>query len=61
MQVIQLLILTIVLVLIAVLALSVKLIFTKTGEFRGGSCQKQPDNLKNKESSCGCYSEVSCD
>lgn len=51
---IELLLLTLILVLIAVLALSVRLLFTKKGEFRGGSCRNHPDDLKNQGVSCGC-------
>lgn len=60
MPIIELLILTIVLVLIAVLALSVRLIFTKKGEFRGGSCRTHPDELKNQGVSCGCGHSEAC-
>ncbi len=54
MPIIELLILTIILVLIAVLALSVRLIFTKKGEFHGGSCQNHNNNLKDQGIGCGC-------
>lgn len=54
MPILKLLILTIVLVLIAVLALSVRLIFTKKGEFSGGSCSNHSDKLKEKGIGCGC-------
>lgn len=60
MPIIELLVLTIILVLIAVLALSVRLIFTKKGDFRGGSCRNHPDELKNQGIGCGCGGE-SCD
>ena len=51
---IELLIVTIVLLIIAMLALSVRLIFTKKGEFRGGSCRNHPDDLKSQGIGCGC-------
>jgi len=54
MPIIELLILTLILVVIAVLALSVRLLFTKKGEFRGGSCRNQPDSLKEQGIGCGC-------
>ncbi len=54
MPIIELLIITIVLVLLAVLALSVRLLFSKKGEFRGGSCRNHPDELKNQGIGCGC-------
>ena len=61
MPIVELLILTIILILIAVLALSVRLIFTKKGEFRGGSCSTQPAELKKHGVSCGCTHNDSCD
>ncbi|PLX13114.1 MAG: hypothetical protein C0597_12150 [Marinilabiliales bacterium] len=60
MPILELFILTIVLVLIAVLALSVRIIFTKKGEFRGGSCSNHQDSLKSEGIGCGCGSG-SCD
>lgn len=48
----KLLLLTIIFVLIAVPGLSVRLIFTKKGTFRGGSCQNQTNKLKNQGISC---------
>jgi len=54
MPIIELLILTIILLVIAVLALSVRLIFRKKGEFRGGSCNTHPDGLKEQGIGCGC-------
>ena len=59
MPVIKLLILTIILVLIAVLALSVRLIFTKKGEFRGGSCSAHSDKFE-EGIGCGCGQNASC-
>lgn len=60
MPILELLILTIVLVLIAVLALSVRLIFTKKGEFRGGSCSTRSDKLSEEEFGCGCGNTGTC-
>ncbi len=60
MSIIQLLILTIVLVLIAVFALSVRLIFTKKGEFHGGSCSSHSGKLKDQGIGCGCGND-SCE
>ena len=51
---IKIIILTVILLLIAFLALSVRLLFTKKGDFRGGSCSNHPDELKNKGIGCGC-------
>jgi len=61
MPILEVLILTIILVVIAVLALSVRLIFTKKGEFRGGSCRTHPDELKGEGIGCGCGSGESCE
>lgn len=54
------LIITIVLVVIAVLALSIRLLFTKKGDFRGGSCSTRSDELTNRGISCGCGHTESC-
>ena len=61
MPILELFIITIVLVLIALLGLSVKLIFTKKGEFKGGSCQNIPENLRDNQISCGCSDIESCE
>ena len=61
MPIIELLILTFILVLIAVLALSVRLIFTKKGKFHGGSCQNDHSILKDQGIGCGCSQHGSCD
>ncbi|HAF28938.1 MAG TPA: hypothetical protein DCG75_07805 [Bacteroidales bacterium] len=54
MPIIEILIITTVLLLIAVLALSVRLIFTKKGEFHGGSCNSHSGKLKEQGIGCGC-------
>jgi hypothetical protein len=54
MPIIQLLIITTVLMLIVMLALSVRLIFTKKGEFHGGSCSSHTGKLKDQGIGCGC-------
>jgi len=54
MPIIELLIITLILVVISVLALSVRLLFTKKGQFRGGSCKTHPDELKDQGIGCGC-------
>ena len=59
MPIIEFLILTIILILITVLVLSVRLIFTKKGEFRGGSCSTQLE-LKKHGISCVCGHDDSC-
>jgi len=47
-------ILSVILVLIALLGLSIKLIFDKRAEFRAGSCSRIPGELKDKGMSGGC-------
>jgi predicted secreted protein len=56
MPILELFIITVVLVLFVVLALSVRMLLTKKGEFRGGSCQSHPDGLKDQGIGCGCGS-----
>jgi hypothetical protein len=60
MPILELFILTLVLVLFVVLALSVRLLLTKKGEFKGGSCSTNSTQLKDQGISCGCGSN-SCD
>lgn len=60
MPIIELLILTFVLILTSVLALSVRLIFTKKGEFRGGSCRNHSNKIKDQGVSCGCGHSGTC-
>ncbi len=50
MPIIKVLIITTVLMIIVMLVLSVRLIFTKKGEFHGGSCS----TIKDHEVGCGC-------
>ena len=54
MAVVKLIILTFALLLIAVLALSVRLLFVKKGEFHGGSCSSHSGKLKEQGIGCGC-------
>jgi len=54
MSIIKVLIITTVLMLIVMLALSVRLLFTKKGEFHGGSCGSYNGNLKDQGIGCGC-------
>ncbi len=60
MPILELIILTTTLVVIVVLALSVRLIFTKKGEFRGGSCSSRSDKLSDQGIGCGCGNNGSC-
>ena len=54
MPILGLFILTVTLVIMVVLALSVRLLFAKKGEFRGGSCQTQANKLNDQGIGCGC-------
>jgi len=56
MPIIKVLIITTVLMLIVMLALSVRLIFTKKGDFHGGSCSSHSGKLKDQGIGCGCGS-----
>jgi hypothetical protein len=56
MPIIKVLIITSVLMLLVMLALSVRLIFTKKGEFHGGSCSSHSGELKDQGIGCGCGS-----
>ncbi len=53
---IQVIILSIVLILLAVAGLGIKMIFDKKAEFKGSSCQAAADSevLREKGISCGC-------
>jgi hypothetical protein len=46
--------------LIAFGALSIRLLFKKKGEFRGGSCSNITPELRDKGISCGCGDEDAC-
>ena len=52
---------SVILVLIAFLGLSIRLLITKKGEFRGGSCTNITPELKDKGISCACGSEDNCE
>ena len=49
-----------IIVLFALLALSIRLLISKRGEFRGGSCTNITPELKDKGISCSCGDEESC-
>ena len=50
-----------IIVLFSLLALSIRLLISKRGEFRGGSCTNMTPELKDKGLSCSCGSEEACD
>ena len=51
---------SVIVVLFALLALSIRLLVSKRGEFRGGSCTNITPELKDKGISCACGDEDSC-
>ncbi len=50
----KVLLLSAVLLIFAILGLSVKLLFDKKSEFKGGSCSAISPELEKKGISCGC-------
>lgn len=59
MEILNLILITLVLVILAVGALSVRLFFVRDGKFSGGSCRSAP-GLEQKGIKCGCGSEEPC-
>ncbi len=53
MELLNIIIISIVLVIIAVGAMSVRLLFVKDGKFSGGSCRSSP-GLEERGITCGC-------
>ncbi|MFP4059241.1 MAG: hypothetical protein ACOCXD_03290 [Bacteroidota bacterium] len=51
---VEVFIISILLVVIALIGLSVRVIFKKNGEFSGGSCRSTNPRLDEKGLSCGC-------
>ncbi|KXB08820.1 hypothetical protein AKJ55_00385 [candidate division MSBL1 archaeon SCGC-AAA382M17] len=50
----------IIIMLIALIGLSVRMLFKKQGKFHGGSCVNIPPELKEKDISCACGNEEKC-
>lgn len=59
MEILNLILIAVALVLIAVGAMSVRLLFVKDGKFSGGSCRSTPE-LNNRGITCGCGNEKTC-
>jgi hypothetical protein len=59
MEIINLILISIVLVLLAVGGMSVRLLFVRNGKFSGGSCRSSPD-LEGRGITCGCGRQESC-
>ena len=60
MPILHILLASVILVLIALIGLSVRLLVKKKGEFRGGSCSNITPELRDKGISCGCGEEEAC-
>lgn len=60
MAILEILAPAIVIMLIALGGLSIRLLFKKKGEFRGGSCSNITPELRDKGISCGCGDEDAC-
>jgi hypothetical protein len=54
MSILKVLFITIILLIIVVLALSVRLLFKPKAEIRGTSCNSYSQDLKDKNIGCGC-------
>jgi hypothetical protein len=54
MSILKVLLITIILLIIIMLALSVRLLFKPKAEVRGTSCSSYPQDLKDKNIGCGC-------
>jgi len=59
MEILKLILFSVAMVILAVGALSVRLLFLKDGKFSGGSCRSTPE-LDKKGITCGCGREESC-
>jgi hypothetical protein len=60
MSALHIILISIILVIFAMLALSIRLLVSKKGEFRGGSCTNVTPELKDKGIGCACGSDESC-
>jgi len=60
MELLNILAAAVVIMVIALGGLSVRLLFKKKGEFRGGSCANITPELRDKGISCGCGEEDAC-
>lgn len=59
MELINLILISIILVVLAVGAMSVRLLFKKDGKFSGGSCRSSPE-LESRGITCGCGRQEFC-
>ena len=61
MTILKMLLPAIIILLLALIGLSVRMLLKKQGEFRGGSCTNVTPELKEKGISCSCGKEDDCD
>jgi hypothetical protein len=59
MEIIELILISIGLVILAVTGMAVRLLFVRDGKFSGGSCRSTPE-LERQGITCACGSEESC-
>jgi hypothetical protein len=57
---IEILLLTTILIILAVLALSIRLLVSKKAEFRGGSCANITPELREQGVTCACEGDDDC-
>jgi len=57
---IEILLLTTILIILAVLALSIRLLVSKKAEFRGGSCANITPELREQGITCACDGDDNC-
>jgi hypothetical protein len=61
MSILHIFLFSVIIVLFALLGLSIRLLVSKRGEFRGGSCTNITPELKDKGISCACGDEDNCE
>jgi hypothetical protein len=61
MSILHIILISTILVLISLIGLSIRLLISKKGEFRGGSCTNITPELKEKGISCACGDEDNCE
>jgi hypothetical protein len=59
MEILELILISSALVILAVAGMAVRLLFVKDGKFSGGSCRSTPE-LNEKGITCGCGNERNC-
>jgi hypothetical protein len=59
MEILYLILISFVLVILAVGAMSIRVLFSKDGKFSGGSCRSSPE-LEERGITCGCGRQESC-